>query len=149
MAPPTNQQLNQSREENCVSVTPERKYYRVGDTWIKRSLRPHEWQKHNGYMHVPKFNGERILNEGACLAYLAANTDVPVPKVHACPEDDGAVYLITEYIEGVGMNELDEDKQKTVSLELENYLEELGSLKSNTWRFGVRYVVPAFRRYQP
>ena len=133
MAPPTNQELNAKREEYCVAVSPERKYYRFRDTWIKRSLRPTEWQKHNGYLHVPIFNLERILNEGACLMFLAENTEVPLPKLIACFEDDGAAYLITAYVEGVGMNDLDVESQGVVAEELQRHLQALQKLTSDTW----------------
>ena len=133
MAPPTNEELNDKREENCISITPERKYYRVGNTWIKRSLRPTEWQQHQGYMHVPLFNLERILNEGACIRFLAEHTDIPLPKLHACFEDDGAAYLVTEYVDGVGMNELDASQRDIVAKEIRIHLDTLKSLKSNTW----------------
>jgi hypothetical protein len=69
MAPPTNHELNAKREEYCISITPERKYYRCGNTWIKQSLRPTEWQQHNDCMHVPQLNVQRILNEGACFKF--------------------------------------------------------------------------------
>lgn len=133
MAPPTNQELNAKREEHCVCITHERKYYRFGKTWIKRSLRPTEWQKQGGYMHVPLFNTERILNEGACLQFLAEKTDIPLPRLHACFEDDGAAYLVTEYIEGIAMSELEEEKQNIVAKELRLHLEALKKLKSDTW----------------
>lgn len=133
MPPPTNAELNAKREESCIAVTTERKYYKVGQTWIKRSLRPSEWQKHNGYMTVPLFNPERILNEGACLLFLAENTNIPLPKLYACFEDDGAAYVITEYVEGVGMNELDAEKKEVVAKELRTHMETLSNLKSNTW----------------
>jgi hypothetical protein len=133
MAPPTNQELNAKREEHCVTVTPERKYYRFRDTWIKRSLRPTEWQKHNGYMHIPLFNLERVLNEGACLQFLAENADIPLPKLIACFEDDGAAYLITAYVDGVGMNDLDLKSQSVVAEELQRHLQTLRKLTSDTW----------------
>ena len=133
MAPPTNKELNDRREEFCISVTPERKYFKVGGTWIKRSLRPTEWQKHNGYTHVPLFNLERILNEGACLRFLADNTNIPLPKLYACFEDDSAAYLITEYVEGVGMDGLDTEKQEIVAKELQTHITTMNKLKSNKW----------------
>ncbi|KAI1113792.1 kinase-like domain-containing protein [Nemania sp. NC0429] len=133
MAPPTNQKLNAEREENCIGITPERKYYRCGNNYIKRSLRPTEWQKHNSYLHVPKFNPERILNEGACLKFLAENTDIALPKLYACYEDDGAGYLITEYVEGVGVNELISEQQKMVGQELQKHLKTLRALTSDKW----------------
>lgn len=145
MAPPTNQEVNEKREKHCVSVSVERKYFQVGNTWIKRSLRPTEWQKQNGYMHIPLFNTERILNEGACLEFLAENTDIPLPQLIACFEDDGAAYLITEYVDGVGMNELDADGQAAVAVELQRHVQTLKKLTSNTWGGPGGVVLPPYR----
>lgn len=132
MAPPTNSELNERREKNCIAISHERKYFRVGNTWVKRSLRPHEWQKQNGYMHVPLFNMERILNEGACLLFLA-QTGIPLPKSLACFEDDGAAYLVTEYVDGVGMDDLDAESQAVVTEELQRHILTLKKLTSDTW----------------
>ncbi|OAA63248.1 Protein kinase-like domain protein [Niveomyces insectorum RCEF 264] len=145
MAPPTNQDLNAKRERQCISITPERKYYRCSNTWVKRSLRPTEWQKHGGFLHVPTFNLERVLNEGACLKFLAERTDIPLPKLYACFEDDGAAYLITEYVEGVGMNELAAEDQKIVVQELEKYIKTLKVLTSNVWGGPSGLVLPPYR----
>lgn len=133
MAPPTNQEANEKKEADCFAVTAERKYYHVGQSMVKRSLRPGEWQQHNGYMHIPTFNLERILNEGACIQFLSENTDIPLPKLHACFEDDGAAYIITEYVEGKGMHELDAGQQEIVAKELVKHLETLRGLKSSVW----------------
>lgn len=133
MVPPTPDELNDKREEHCFAITPERKYYQTGPTIIKRSLRPHEWQKHGSYMHVPILNLERVLNEGACLRYLSEHTDLPLPKLYACFEDDGAAYLITEFVEGVAMNRLDDEKKKIVEKELHQHLKTLQGLKSSDW----------------
>ncbi|KAK4096457.1 hypothetical protein N658DRAFT_569845 [Parathielavia hyrcaniae] len=114
MAPPTNQESNAKREEYCISITPERKYYRCGNTWVKRSLRATEWQQFGGFVYVPKLSTQRILNEGACLKFLGEKTEIPLPKLYACFEDDGAGCLVTEYVEGVGMNDLDKEQQKTL-----------------------------------
>lgn len=84
-------------------------------------------------MYVPRFGTERILNEGACLQFLAANTNIPLPKLYACIEDDGAAYLITKYIEGVNMNDLDSEKKEIVAKELQGHMETLKELKSNVW----------------
>ncbi|CAK7233483.1 hypothetical protein SBRCBS47491_008624 [Sporothrix bragantina] len=146
MAPPTNGELNAKREEDCFSVTPERKYYRCGDAFVKRSLRPSEWQQHNGYLHVPIFNTERVLNEGACLRFLAKNCpSIPVPQLHACFEDDGAAYLITEYVEGVGMDKLSAADQAVVARELEQHLDTLHSLTYITWGGPLGHVLPPYR----
>jgi serine/threonine protein kinase len=106
MPPVTNQMLNSRREENCISITVERKYYRVGQTWVKRSLRPTEWQVNpfTGTIVIPRFGRERLLNEAASMKFIAEHTNIPVPKLYCCFEDDEAVYLVMEYIEGVGMN---------------------------------------------
>ncbi|KAK2609335.1 hypothetical protein QQS21_002116 [Conoideocrella luteorostrata] len=145
MPPPTNAELNARREESCIAITHERKYYRVGQTWIKRSLRPCEWQKHNGYMPIPLFSLERVLNEGSCLQFLAENTNIPLPKLHACFEDDGAAYVITEYVEGVGMDELDEEKQGIIAQELRTHMETLSKLNSNVWGGPSGLVLPPYR----
>ncbi|TLD28442.1 hypothetical protein PspLS_03680 [Pyricularia sp. CBS 133598] len=145
MGPPTNLELNAKREEHCIQVTPERKYYRYGDTWVKRSLKPSEWQKHGGYMFVPKFSTERVLNEGACLAFLAEHTEIPVPRIYACFEDDGAAYLITEFVEGTPMSQLPPEQQKHVVIELEQHLATLKDITSPNWGGPTGHVLPPYR----
>ncbi|OIW34064.1 kinase-like protein [Coniochaeta ligniaria NRRL 30616] len=147
MAPVTNQMLNERREKDCVSVTLERKYFQVGGTWIKRSLRPSEWQINPfaGTLVVPRFGRERLLNEAAAMRFIAANTSIPVPKLYACFEDDGAVYLVMEYVEGVSMAKLNADERKVVEKELEGYLEALRKLKSSLWGGPSGIVVPPYR----
>ncbi|PGH16260.1 hypothetical protein AJ80_05283 [Polytolypa hystricis UAMH7299] len=95
--------LNARREENCVGVTPERKYYKVGQTFIKRSLRPSEWQTNHytGSLFVPRFGKERIQNEAASIKFIAKNTNILVPELYCCFEDYEAVYLIMQGVEGV------------------------------------------------
>jgi hypothetical protein len=138
MAPVTNQMLH--RENECVGLTTERKYFRVKgldakETWVKRSLRPAEWQTNpfEGRVFIPRFGNERVLNEADCMRFIAENTDIPVPKVYACFEDDGAVYLVREHVDGVTMNTLDADKRKVVEAELERHLETMRALKSKVW----------------
>ncbi|KAM0514596.1 hypothetical protein ACHAPE_006591 [Trichoderma viride] len=144
MAPPTNSELNDKREKHCIGISPERKYFRVGSTFVKRSLRPCEWQKQNGYMHVPLFNMERVLNEGACLLFLA-DTGIPLPKLLGCFEDDGAAYLVTEYVDGVGMNNLDAEGQAVVTKELQRHVLTLKKLTSDTWGGPDKMVLPPYR----
>jgi serine/threonine protein kinase len=117
----TNQMLNARREENCISFTVERKYYRVGQTWVKRNLRLIEWQidLFSGTLVVPRFGRERLLNEAVSMKFIAEYTNIPIPKLYYCFEDDEAVYLVREYIEGVGMIELEEEERKVVEKELE------------------------------
>ena len=135
MAPVTNQILNARREKECIGVTNERKYFRVDGAWIKRSLRPSEWQTNPfaGTLFIPRFGNERILNEAATMRFIADKTNIPVPKLYTCFEDDGAAYLVMEYIEGVTMDKLADHQRKVVETELERHLETLRSLKSAVW----------------
>jgi aminoglycoside phosphotransferase (APT) family kinase protein len=55
-----------------------------------------------------------------------------VPTVYADFEDDGAYYLVTEYVHGVLMSELSEDQKDLVLQELNQHLLTLHNLKSNT-----------------
>lgn len=38
------------------------------------------------------------------LRFIRQHTDIPVPIVYCDFEEDGAYYLITEYIKGAGMS---------------------------------------------
>ncbi|KAI0805741.1 kinase-like protein [Xylaria sp. FL0064] len=136
MAPVTNQMLNAQREKECVGLTNERKYFRVDGAWIKRSLRPSEWQTNPfaGTLFIPRFGNERILNEAATIRLIAEKTDIPVPKLYGCFGDDGAAYLVMEYIEGVTMNKLAADQRTT-----------LRSLKSAAWGGPSGIVIPPYR----
>lgn len=102
-------------------------------TFIKRSLRSQEWQvsKFQGTIHVPRQGKERILNEAACLKFIKAHSDIPVPNLHCSFEDDGAVYLIMDYVDGVGMNSLNESERVVVTQELERHLHTLRGLRSS------------------
>jgi serine/threonine protein kinase len=48
------------------------------------------------------------------MQYIADNTNIPIPKLHCCFEDDDAVYLVMEYIEGVTINDLSEKHRRIV-----------------------------------
>lgn len=135
MSPVTGEMLEARREKDCFAITLERKYYHVSDSFVKRSLRPSEWQINpvHGNFCVPRFGNERLLNEAASMQFIATNTNIPVPKLLSCFEDDNAVYLITEYIEGVAMSELSEEERKVVEKELEGHLETLRNLTSDVW----------------
>lgn len=54
-----------------------------------------------------------------------------MPELYGCFEDDEAVYLAMEYIEGVSMARLKPYEGKVVEQELEGYLEALRTLKSS------------------
>lgn len=119
-------------EDGLLYITLERKYYHRGLSFIKRSLRESEYFHGIYGICVPALNKERLQNEAECLRYLRSNTDIPVPTVYADFEDDGAYYLITEYIQGVDMFELPQEKKDIVKQELDRHLSTLHSLKSKT-----------------
>jgi len=128
-----NKMANAQREQGCFAITAERKYYHVDKTFIKRSLRPSEWQvsSSKGTIHVPRLGIERIINEGAALKYISENTTIPVPTLHACFEDDNSAYLITSYIDGVNMNSLTDSQRTIVVQELESHITTLHSLRGS------------------
>lgn len=131
--PTTNRIINATREPNCFSITAERKYYHVDQCFIKRSLRPNEWQTSPilGTTHVPRLGIERILNEAASLRYIKENSSIPVPDLHACFKDDNCAYLIMSYVEGVGMDSLADDQKEIVTQELKEHLKTMHSLRSS------------------
>lgn len=128
-------------------MTPDRKYYQTKSAFIKRSLRPQEWQVSAflGKIIVPRLGEERLLNEAAALDLIAANSTIPVPKVLACFEDDGAVYLITEYIDARGMNELSDSDRAVVAKELESYITQLHGLRSSSLGGCTGLAIPPYR----
>ncbi|KAI9886841.1 MAG: hypothetical protein M1823_001340 [Watsoniomyces obsoletus] len=143
----TNQSLNAKKEDGCFGITAERKYYRVGKTFIKRSLRSREWQfsPWKGRVHVPRLGRERLINEAASMVYIRDHTQIPVPTLHCSFEDDGAIYLIMEYIEGVGMNELTPPEQEVVKKEVESHLQTLRGLHSRVAGGPGGLIIPPYR----
>ncbi|KAF4462084.1 kinase-like domain [Fusarium albosuccineum] len=117
----------QIKEEGCIATTFERKYYHRDSVFIKRSLRPNEFR-----------TGYRGLH----------HTDIPVPTVYCHFEDDGAYYLITEYIEGVSMSELPEEQKAVVREELESQRAKLKTLKSCRLGGPSGLVIPPYRVLQ-
>lgn len=69
-----------------------------------------------------RFRRERILNEAATLQLLKENSTIPIPHLYCCFEDDDAVYLVMEYVEGVSMDRLTEDQKARVESELEKHI---------------------------
>jgi serine/threonine protein kinase len=128
----TNQLLYVRKEENCFSVTMEREYYKVGNSFIKRSLCPREWQiTSKGTIHVPRSGRERLLNETAVMTLIREKTKIPAPVLHCSFEDDDAVYLIMKYVEGVSMTELEDEQRAVVQQELEQHLQTMKGLRSS------------------
>lgn len=136
------------REDGCFAVTFERKYYHRGGAFIKRSLKPKEFRVGFRGLYVPRLRKQRLENEAESLRYIRRHTDIPVPTVYCDFEDDDAYYLVTEYVEGVAMSELQEDQKVTVRKELEGHLEKLKALKSNQLGGPSGIVIPPYRVFQ-
>ncbi|TKX25605.1 hypothetical protein C1H76_2255 [Elsinoe australis] len=137
--------MSSENEPGCFAVTAERKYYHRGDAFIKRSLRPREFRTGYKGLHVPRSGNERLKNEADCMTFVQQNTDVPVPKLYCDFEDDGAYYLIMEYVEGVGMNDLTEVQKLVVKDELRRHLDTLHSLTSDRLGGPGGLVIPPYR----
>lgn len=135
-------------EPGCFAVTFERKYYHRGNAFIKRSLRPREFRSGYRGLHVPRLRNESLQNEAACLEYIRATTNVPVPQVYCDFEDDGAYYLITEYIDGVAMSDLSVEDKATVRQELEQHIATLQTLRSNRLGGPSGIIIPPYRVMQ-
>lgn len=133
------------QEEGCVAVSFERKYYRFGDTYMKRCLRPREFRTGYRGLHVPRVGKERLMNEAASLRYIREMTNIPVPKVCCAFEDDEAYYLITELIDGVNMSGLEEAQKETVIKEIKVHLQTLRNLKSGSVGGPSGIVIPPYR----
>jgi hypothetical protein len=88
---------------------------------------------------------ERLLNEAEALQFVRQHTDISVPAVNCHFEDDGAYYLISEYIEGVSMSELSEEQKVVVRQELEIHRAKLKTLKSRRLGGPSGLVIPPYR----
>ncbi|KAF9772976.1 hypothetical protein IL306_009270 [Fusarium sp. DS 682] len=132
-------------EEGCEGITFERKYYQRGVSYIKRSLRRHEYKKGLHGLHAPQLSKERLQNEADCLRFIRHATNIPVPTVYAGFEDDGAYYLITEFIDGVLMSELPEEEKDPIFQELNKHLVSLRNLKSQKLGGPSGLVIPPLR----
>jgi serine/threonine protein kinase len=132
-------------EDGCFAFTYDRKYYRRGSAFIKRSLRPHEFRTGHRGLHEPRLRKETLMNEAESLRYIRRHTDIPVPTVYCDFEDDEAYYLITEYVEGVGMSDLTEDQRAIVRQELESHLATLKTLQSKRMGGPSGIIVPPHR----
>lgn len=136
---------NPPSEDECYATTPERKYYRNSQWFAKRSLRSSEYWKGPYGLIIPRAGPQRIQNEAASLQYIASETNIPVPKVYASFEADGAFWLITERVDGVDLAELPEEKKVIVMKELERHLQTLRKLNSSVMGGPTGIVVPPYR----
>ncbi|KFY75637.1 hypothetical protein V499_04396 [Pseudogymnoascus sp. VKM F-103] len=119
-------------------------------TFIKRTLRRSEWMYNmTGNLVVPSTTMRyRLENEASCLKYLAT-TNIPIANLQGIFQDDGAMYLMTQYIEGVSMTHLEPEQKSIVKRELEGYLDMLKSLKSKTPGIpGSTLICPHYRFFK-
>ncbi|KAG6860412.1 hypothetical protein C0995_011483 [Termitomyces sp. Mi166 len=121
-------------EEGAFILTHEKKYYDLRDqycTYVKRSLSPSEYVVNIlGKVVRPHFVKERLQNEVAAIAFLKANTTIPLPNVRCAFEDHGRYYIIMDTVPGIEMVEVPLAEQGPILEELAGYREQLRSLKS-------------------
>lgn len=127
----SNQDLNKHCETGCTGVTPDKKYYEVGRSFIKRTLRRHEWiTTANGWTPSACLP-QRWKTDAAILAFLREKTNIPLPTLQHTFEDDGAFYFSTELVPGISMSELAEEQKQVVTKELLEHVATLKSLRSD------------------
>lgn len=121
-------------EESAKIAQPNRTSH-DGIYFIKRSLHRGEWKtsEFSGKELEPRLGLERIRNEEATIQFLKAKTTVPVPNFIASFTDNDVVYLVTEYIDGVTMDKLNEAQRASVADDVLCCLEQLNELTSDTF----------------
>lgn len=129
-----------------TAMTAERAYYRCGDFFIKRGLRPSEYKTtHRGTKHIPRLGKQRLQNEAATLRFIRRVSNIPVPTLYGAFELDDSFVLITEHIDGVAMSDLTDDQKYVVRTEVEQHLATLRRIKSNTIGGPSGIVLPPYR----
>ncbi|KAG6009850.1 hypothetical protein E4U43_008663 [Claviceps pusilla] len=130
----TNAEANERREPSCTLVLWDKKYFDLGSMFMKRTLRRHEWLTPNdgSSLMIPPANlGQKYKTEAAAVDYIRKNTDIPVPPISYAFEDDGAVSFMSQVVEGVALDLLDDKDKPIVIKELEQIVETLRTLKSD------------------
>ena len=114
-------------EENCIASTFEKKYYSNNRVFVKRNLKKKEYRRNkNGDTIFPYKVVERMRNEVEAINLIREKTSVPVPEIYRCIEDDGALYVIMEHVEGKTLKEVkDEEVRNRIIREVESYMEEV------------------------
>ncbi|KAI9759189.1 MAG: hypothetical protein M1835_000443, partial [Candelina submexicana] len=127
-----NLEHNDGKESACLSVLADEKYFHIGNSFLKRTLRKHEWPtSSSGKLIVPSPSYvHRWNNEAETLGFLRQCTKIPLPTFHCILKDDGALYFFTKFVDGVGMNELQPTQQAIVMKEVEEHVAALQSLRS-------------------
>ncbi|KAK3302809.1 uncharacterized protein B0T15DRAFT_487799 [Chaetomium strumarium] len=120
MAPPLF--LHGHRESGCFAVLADRKYYRRGNLFIKRTLRKHEWTELSSDTVAEPSAAlpQRFRTDVAVQQYLRERTNIPLPAFASTFEDDGAMYLLPE------------EDRRVIEKELQQHMGTLKSLRSDT-----------------
>ncbi|KJA13871.1 hypothetical protein HYPSUDRAFT_92601 [Hypholoma sublateritium FD-334 SS-4] len=125
------------QEDGCLAITAEKKYYEYpdvpnGSVFVKRNLTPSEFivARWNGELYVPDMILDRMRNEAATIRFIQKNTTIPTPNIRCAFEDHGRYYIITDFVPGVGMADIPEDKKSIVIEELKGYIAEMHNIKS-------------------
>lgn len=128
----TNQELNDRREPGCLAVLADKKYFHVGNFFMKRTLRQHEWQAvAQDIVIVPATSyPQRWKTDAAILRYLRKETDIPLPPTECTFEDDGAFYFQSQFVDGISMKELEPKEKEVVIKEVERHVATLQALRS-------------------
>lgn len=101
---------------------------------LKRSLERSEWTPGLPCSPFHPRNGKQhILNEGAALYFVGQNTNLPVPRVHACFVENDVAYLIIERIPGTRLSRCDERHWDVVDEQMKVYHDALHHMKSADW----------------
>lgn len=73
----SNQDINKHREPGCYAVLQDKKYYEAGNSFIKRTLRRHEWIIADNPKFAPAANmPQRWTTDAAVLTYLRDKTNI-------------------------------------------------------------------------
>ncbi|EXU99230.1 aminoglycoside 3'-phosphotransferase/choline kinase domain protein [Metarhizium robertsii] len=129
----TNQELNDRREPGCSVVLADKKYFHVGNWFMKRTLREHEWQSVFGtILIVPRRTyPQQWKNDAAILRFLRKETNIPLPPAECTFEDDGAFYFQSQYVDGIRMEKLAQQDKEVVMKEIEQHVTTLQALRSD------------------
>lgn len=150
--PPSNENINPNKppinlpETDFIGKTAERAYYRSGNFFIKRTLRPSEYMiSQRGTTFIPPLGVQRLKNEAATLAYIRRETNIPVPTLSGVIEMEDSFIMITEYMEGVNMAELKEEQKLVARAEIQQYQAILRELTSDVLGGPSGLLVPPYR----
>lgn len=77
----------------------------------------------------------RMRNERGAIEYVRAHTTIPVPEIVFYLDEGDRVYLATEMVDGVRMDDIEnvEDRAKVIA-QLDSFVEQLAALRSATIR---------------